>query len=73
MEYRIEYCDAILGLKQASVTDGTTSISIPLFFEPELAETIEARMKTVNLKENATLDLFRMVVAGCIRTSMRPS
>ena len=59
------------GMCQAIVTDSTNLLPIYLLFESDKINAIERKMKTVTFKKGTTLEFFKMVVAGCIRTCMR--
>jgi hypothetical protein len=59
------------GMCQTIVTDSTNLLPIYLLFEPDKIDAIERKMKAVTFKKGATLEFFKMVVAGCIRTCMR--
>jgi len=59
------------GMCQAIVTDSTNLLPIYLLFETEKINAIEKKMKTVTFKKGTTLEFFKMVVTGCIRTCMR--
>jgi hypothetical protein len=46
--------------------------SIPLLFELTDIDFIKKTLGSIKLKETISFDLFTMIVAGCIRVSMRP-
>jgi hypothetical protein len=70
-KYKVEVNQIKSGMCQALVTDGTALLPIYLLFEPDRISFIEDRLKAVPFKESTTLDFFRMIVAGCIKTCMR--
>jgi len=55
------------GMFKATVSDGTTSKVIPLLIEKNEVELVEEKMRKVPLQKNTTLNLFYLIVAGCIR------
>ena len=70
-EFTIGFDTLRSGMCQAIVTDSTNLLPIHLLFESDKINAIEKKMKTVTFKKGTTLEFFKMVVAGCIRTCMR--
>jgi hypothetical protein len=69
--YEVKFDRLNQDLYQASVTDGTRSLPIYLLFEHGKIGLIEKSLEAVPFKKDPSLDFFKMVVAGCIRTCMR--
>lgn len=67
--FEISFKEHSTGLYQAHVG----SSSIPLLFEEHLKEKIVATMNSLKFEENTSLDFFKQIVSGCIKTHMRQS
>jgi hypothetical protein len=65
--FEISFKEHSTGLNQAFVN----SVSIPLLFEENLKEKIISTMNSLKFEENITLDFFKQIVSGCIKTHMR--